>query len=212
MKIYLDSIPPLLLTIIVVALSFIPDSIGGKVIMAIALVFVTGLLVFIYLRISRNSEQLLESSLELTEKHFDAKEVQLPKKMSLFVLIFLSLWFVAFYVFIYQLFIVYLSFRDSISTISGANPQLQIEIPIGTMLTGIPDAVTISLLTLIILTVSTISAIILGWRNENRNKIETQLRIEKLELEIAELKDKQEETAELIIKELYPIPRNRQIG
>ena len=46
----------------------------------------------------------------------------------------------------------------------------------------------ISFVTAVLFAIATISTLIFSWRNDRRNKIETGLRIEKLELEIIELK------------------------
>ncbi len=58
---------------------------------------------------------------------------------------------------------------------------------------------TIALFTMIFTGIGTFSTLILGWRNEIRNTTETKLKIEKLELEIAELKSKKEEKEKIII-------------
>jgi len=63
----------------------------------------------------------------------------------------------------------------------------------------VADIAIIALLTMIFSGIGTISTAILGWRNEIRNNTETKLKIEKLELEIKELKAKEAEKDKLIV-------------
>jgi cytochrome c biogenesis factor len=51
----------------------------------------------------------------------------------------------------------------------------------------------VSTFTLVFTALGTVSTLILGWRNEKRIIKETKLKIEKLELELTELKSKEEE-------------------
>ena len=92
----------------------------------------------------------------------------------------IGLWLSGFFCFIFLLFLAAQSGKDSES-----NPIVRLAI--------------IVVLTMIFTGIGTISNLILGWRNDIRNKQETTLKIEKLELEIAELKSQKEEKEKIII-------------
>jgi hypothetical protein len=60
-------------------------------------------------------------------------------------------------------------------------------------------SVSVSFFTMIFTGIGTFSTLILGWRNERRTNIETDLKLEKLALEVAELKSKDKEKEPKII-------------
>lgn len=125
----------------------------------------------------------------------DLKFEVIPKLFTILLVLFFG-------IFSYQLFSAYIEIQNTFVAISEIDPRIKYNPPQATIIASIPDALTISFLTLIVVAVGTISTLILGWRNEIRNKRETQLRIEKLELEIAELKNNQESIPQLIYTEI----------
>lgn len=64
------------------------------------------------------------------------------------------------------------------------------------------DAVTVAFSAMIVTAIGTLSTLIIAWRNERRSKIETDLRIQKLELEIANLKSADEDKKKIVISKV----------
>lgn len=125
------------------------------------------------------------------------KEDESPKIQKL-SRIFIILFIIFAGIFIYQLLAVYIEVQNTLVLLNQIDSRITYTPSKSTILTGIPDALTISFLTLIVVAIGTVSTLILSWRNEIRNKKETELRMKKLEFEIADLEKKLETSTKMI--------------